>query len=310
MLFEGEKYIDPFTDFGFKKLFGEEPNKDILLDFLNELLKGQRGTITDLTYKKSEHLDDSPDGRKVFFDLFCETGDGDKFIVEMQNIGQQYYKDRVLFYATYPIRDQYGESNMGSKWDYHLKPVYVVSIVNFALDQDEVKTNIPPGLAFRKDVMLLDKATYEIFYDKLTLIFLQMPLFNKTIDELENRFDKWLYVLKNLHRLDRVPEMLKERIFEKFFAIAEIARLTEEERIRYETGLKTTLDLNAVIQSSRVLGQIEGEQIGIQKGRAEGEQIGIQKGKFETAKNLRAMGLNAEDIARATGLSIAEINQF
>ena len=149
-MFDDERYINPFTDFGFKKLFGEEPNKDLLLDFLNELLKGERGTIKDLTYKKSERLDDCPDGRKVFFDLYCVTETGEKFIVEMQNIWQQFYKDRVLYYATYPIRDQHGESGMGADWDYYLKPVYVVSIVNFILDRDETPINTPPGLSFAK----------------------------------------------------------------------------------------------------------------------------------------------------------------
>lgn len=313
MMFDGEKYIDPFTDFGFKKLFGEEPNKDLLLDFLNELLKGQRGTITGLTYKKNERLDDCPDGRKVFFDLHCETENGEKFIVEMQNIGQEYYKDRVLFYATYPIRDQYGESNMGGKWDYYLHPIYVVSIINFMLDPDKTKFDIPPGLAFRQDVMLMNKATYKIFYDKLTLIFLEMPLFNKAIDELENRFDKWLFMLKNMHRLDHVPDKLREKTFEKFFAAAEIARLTREERILYEDGLKNTLDLNNMIRSSRkwgieeghVMGLVEGEKIGIEKGKEEGRI----EGKIETARNLRAMGIKEEYIVKATGLSMEEINK-
>ena len=306
MMFDGEKYINPFTDFGFKKLFGEEPNKDLLLDFLNELLKGKKKKITGLTYKKTERFDDSPDGRKVFFDLFCETEEGEKFIVEMQNIGQEFYKDRVLYYATYPIRDQYGESNMGGEWDYYLHPIYVVSIINFMLDPNKTKTGTPPGLAFRHDVRLMNEVTYEIFYDKLTLIFLEMPLFKKTIDELETRFDKWLYVLKNLHRLDRVPEALREKTFEKFFEIAEIAHLTQAERTQYEDGLKNTLDINNMIRSSRKWGVEEGQVIG----RAEGEKMGMEKGKMETAKNLLAMGMKVEDIARATGLSIEEINRL
>ena len=301
MMFDGGKYINPFTDFGFKKLFGEEPNKDLLLDFLNELLKGKRKKITGLTYKKTERFDDSPDGRKVFFDLFCETEEGEKFIVEMQNIGQEFYKDRVLYYATYPIRDQYGESNMGGEWDYYLHPIYVVSIINFMLDPNKTKTGTPPGLAFRHDVRLMNEVTYEIFYDKLTLIFLEMPLFKKTIDELETRFDKWLYVLKNLHRLDRVPDALREKTFEKFFEIAEIAHLTQAERIQYEDGLKNTLDMNNMIRSSRKWGVEEGQVIG----RVEGEKIG----KIKTAKNLLAMGMKVEDIAHATGLSIDEINR-
>ena len=293
---------NPFTDFGFKKLFGEEPNKDLLLDFLNELLQGERGTIKNLTYKKTERLDRCPADRKVLFDLFCETDTGEKFIVEMQNTWNRFFKDRVLFYATFPIRDQYEESGKGAEWNYHLQPVYVVSVVNFVLDRDQIIGKTPPGLAFRKDVMLMDKVTYEIFYDKLTLIFLQMPLFTKTIDQLENRFDKWLYVLKNLNRLDTVPETLRERIFDKFFTVAEIARLSKEDRIRYEDALKSELDWNSLLSSSNFLGWEKGKI----EGRVEGEQIGIVK----TAKKLRAMGMKSEDIAVATGLSLEEITKL
>ena len=242
MMFDGEKYIDPFTDFGFKKLFGQEPNKDLLLDFLNELLKGQRETITNLSYKKNEHLDDFPGSQKGSIDLYCETEDGNKFAVQIQNNRQEYFKDKALFDATFPIRDQYQyeESDVSGTWDYHHYPIYVVSIINNKLNPNKTDSTPRPSRAFRRDAMFMNKATHEIFDDRLTLIFLEMPLFNKTIDELESRFDKWLYVLKNLHRLDYVPDALRDKTFEKLFAIAEIAHLTKEERFRYEDNLKNT----------------------------------------------------------------------
>jgi predicted transposase/invertase (TIGR01784 family) len=101
-----EKYINPFTYYGFKKLFGEEPNKDLLLDFLNELLKEEQGQITDLTYLKTEHLGDSDIDRKAIFDLYCENEKGEKFIVELQKSKQNFFKDRTVYYSTFPIREQ------------------------------------------------------------------------------------------------------------------------------------------------------------------------------------------------------------
>ena len=92
-----EKYINPFTDYGFKKLFGEEPNKDLLLDFLNQLLKGEQGEIKDLTYLKTEQLGDSDVDRKAIFDLYCENEKGEKFIVELQKSKQNFFKDRTVY---------------------------------------------------------------------------------------------------------------------------------------------------------------------------------------------------------------------
>jgi len=120
-----EKYINPFTDYGFKRLFGEEPNKGLLLDFLNELLKEEQGKITELTYLKSENLGATELHRKAIFDLYCTNERGEKFIVELQKTKQKFFKDRTVYYSTFPIRDQ---AIMGSEWDFELKKVYTIAI--------------------------------------------------------------------------------------------------------------------------------------------------------------------------------------
>jgi len=99
-------YLNPFTDFGFKKLFGEEYNKDLLIDFLNQLLKKEQGRIKTLTYLKNEHLGRSEADRRAVFDLYCENEQGEKFIVEIQKAKQKFFKDRTLFYSTFPIAEQ------------------------------------------------------------------------------------------------------------------------------------------------------------------------------------------------------------
>ena len=215
-----EKYINPFTDYGFKKLFGEEPNKDLLLDFLNELLKEEQGEIVDLTYLKNEHLSTSDIDRKAIFDLYCENKKGEKFIVELQKSKQNFFKDRTVYYSTFPIREQAKRAD----WNYELKAVYTIAILDFVFNEDKNDLN-----KFRYDIKLTDQETHKVFYDKLTFIYLEMPKFNKTVDQLETRFDKWLYVIRNLNRLDKVPEKLKERIFEKLFDTAEIAKFVPEQ---------------------------------------------------------------------------------
>lgn len=185
-----EKYINPFTDFGFKRLFGEEPNKDLLIDFLNEILKEQQGKIVDLTYLKTEQLGKTEIDRKVIFDLYCENEKGEKFIVEMQKSKQNFFKDRSLYYSTFPIQEQAKKSD----WNYELKALYTIGILDFVFEEGIKQTN-----KFRYDVKLTDVETNKVFYNKLTFIYFEMPKFNKTIDELETRFEKWLFVLKNLN---------------------------------------------------------------------------------------------------------------
>ncbi|MDX5443791.1 MAG: Rpn family recombination-promoting nuclease/putative transposase, partial [Hymenobacteraceae bacterium] len=153
-----EKYINPFTDYGFKKLFGEEPNKDLLLDFLNVLLEEEQGKILDLTYLKNENLGVGELDRKAIFDLYCENERGEKFIVELQKTKQNFFKDRTVYYSTFPIREQAKRAD----WNYELKAVYTIAILDFVFDEDKNQPN-----KFRYDVKLTDTETNEIFYNKL-----------------------------------------------------------------------------------------------------------------------------------------------
>ena len=285
-----EKYINPFTDFGFKRLFGEEVNKDLLLNFLNELLKEEQGQIVDLTYLKSEHLGVTELNRRAIFDLYCTNEHGEKFIVELQKTKQKFFKDRTLYYSTFPIQEQ---AVRGSDWDFELKKVYTIAILDFVFDEDK---NEPEK--FRYDVKLSDIQNGKIFYDKLTFIYLEMPKFNKNINELENRFDKWMFVLKNLNKLDRIPDGLRETIFEKVFKAAEIAKFSKSEHERYEDSLKYYRDLKNSLDTAKEEGREEG--------RAEGEQIGMQK----VALNAKKKGMAIKDISELTGLSEAEISKL
>ena len=217
-----DRYINPYTDFGFKILFGTEMNKELLISFVNSLFKGKE-VITDLTYLNTEHLGTSEYDRRAVFDVYCENEKGEKILIEMQRGEQQFFKDRSLYYATFPIREQ-GEKG---EWNYRLKAVYVIGILNFTFDhQDE-------GY-FHHEVQLMDTQTKTVFYDKLTFIYLEMPKFNKTENELDGMFEKWLFVLRNLSRLMERPLALQDRIFNKLFETAEISKFTKEQYDAYE----------------------------------------------------------------------------
>jgi len=277
-----EKYINPFTDYGFKRLFGEEPNKDLLLDFLNELLKAEQGQITELTYLKNENLSTTELNRKAIFDLYCTNERGEKFIVELQKTKQKFFKDRTVYYSTFPIRDQ---AIIGSEWNFELKKVYTIAILDFVFDEDE---NQPEKL--RYDVKLTDIQTKKIFYDKLTFIYLEMPKFNKLAEELETKFDKWLFILKNLHKLERIPEKIKENIFLKLFETAEIAKFNQQEYQEYEDSLKYYRDIKNSLDTAKEEGKIEG--------------------KIEVAKNLIKSGVSIDIIIKTTGLTEKEIKDL
>jgi predicted transposase/invertase (TIGR01784 family) len=274
------RYLNPYTDFGFKKLFGEEANKDLLTDFLNQLLPDKH-QIADLQFKNPENLPDSPLERKAIFDIYCKSVTGEDFIVEMQKAKLNFLKDRALFYSTFPIRDQ---SKKG-EWDFKLNAIYYVAILDFIYDENKEKQKM-----FR-DVALKDQDG-DLFYDKLHLKFLQMPLFNKQEHELKNHFDKWLYFLKNLDSFDHIPAILKEPIFEKAFNTLEEANLTREQLEQYQKSLLTYWELKGVVDTA------------YDDGKADGKL----EEKLEIARNLKQEGFPIEMIEKVTGLSVEEIN--
>ena len=287
-----DRYVNPYTDFGFKKLFGTEINKDLLISFINSLLHG-REVVKDLTYLNTEHLGTSEADRRAVFDVYCENEKGEKILVEMQRGIQQYFKDRSLYYATFPIREQ----GQKGEWDYRLKSVYIIGILNFTFDKDNDDY-------YHHEVQLLDNQTKEVFYDKLTFIYLEMPKFNKTEDELNGMFEKWLFVLRNLSRLMERPKALQERVFTKLFEAAEIAKFTKTEYDNYEESLKVYRDWKNMIVTEKKISWEEGHEVGKEEGREEGKK----QNAIEMAKILKEEGVAINIIVKSSGLTEKEIN--
>lgn len=276
-----ERYISLLTDFGFKRIFGTKPNKDLLIDFLNSLFNGEQ-VVKDVTFLNSEHVGDVHTDRKAIFDVYCENEKGEKFIVEMQNAYQTYFKDRSLYYATFPIREQ---AQKGEGWNYKLKHVYVVALLNYDMSDPAFSDD-----TINHDIGLLDKQTHRVFNDKLTFKYVEISKFNKRIEELKTNYDKWLFILKNLSRLDRQPEYLQTAVFNRLFAEAEIAKFTRAELREYEDSLKAYRDIKNSLDSA--------------------EEKGERKKAIEIAKNLFEMGMPIDNIMKATGLSQKEIDML
>jgi predicted transposase/invertase (TIGR01784 family) len=280
------KYLNPYTDFGFKKLFGEEASKDLLIDFLNQLLPPQH-QIVELSFKNTENMSDTVKERKAIFDVYCQSKTGERFIVEMQKAKMNFFKDRSLFYSTFPIREQ-GQKGL---WDFQLLPVYFIAILDFKYDEKEDERK------FRRDVCLKDQDG-DVFYDKLHFKFLQMPLFNKQEHELETRFDKWIYFLKHLEDFDHIPTILNESVFKKGFDIAEISHLSSDQ---YDDYLKSILEYN---EAKAVL------DTAFDDGKLEGKIEGKIEEKLETAKKMLAKGFDISTVAEITGLAPEEIESL
>ena len=172
------KFINPFTDVGFKRIFGQEVSKDLLIDFLNDLLVDERH-IKDIRFLDKELLPEFEGDRGVIYDIYCTDENGDHFIVEMQNKQQINFKERTLFYLSHAITRQ-GER--GAEWMFDLKAVYGVFFMNFALKDAPRK--------LRTDIVLADRETHETFSDKLRFIFIELPSFKKTEEECENDFEQ------------------------------------------------------------------------------------------------------------------------
>ncbi len=272
------RYINPYTDFGFKKLFGEEANKDLLIDFLNQLLPPHH-QIADLFFKNVEQLPDLPTERKAIFDIHCKAFSGEHFVVEMQKAKINFFKDRSLFYLTFPIREQ---AKRG-EWDFRLTPFYMIAVLDFEYDEEEERRK------FLRHVQLKDQDC-DVFYDKLHFKFIQMPMFTKEEHELETHFDKWIYSLKKLETFDDIPEILNEPIFEKAFKTAEVANMSPEQRDEYEQSRMSYLEVKEVANTA--------------------EMDGRKRREHEIAKEMKAEGEPNEKIKKYTGLTNDEIDKI
>jgi predicted transposase/invertase (TIGR01784 family) len=303
------KYVNPFTDFGFKKIFGEEASKPLLIDFLNALLPSSN-QIKDLSFKNNEQLGLKEPDRKAIYDIYCENEMGEKFIVELQKSKQNYFINKPNFYDTFPILE-YAE-----KIELHnnLKAVYCVGILDFTFDDYETE----PEKSEVVHTIKLKNNYGKTFYDKLTFIYLEMPNFKRGEQQLETRLDKWLYFIKHLEDFQSIPSIIADDVFKQAFEKAELAKFGSAEMASYEYSLKVFRDNKAVFdyametaaEEAKLEGKMEGKIEGKIEGKMEGKMEGRFEAKLETAKLAKQMNLNLEDIIKLSGLSKEEIEDL
>ncbi len=308
-----EKYINPFTDFGFKKIFGDREDTSLLKSLINDIL-GLEGEdkIKKITFKNGELLPDSPTDRKAIFDLYCEDEKGSSFIVELQKIYQKHFQSRALYYTSFPIQEQ----AIRGSWDFSLTPIYFIGLLNFEVHK------FRDSQAYLHHGKITDIKTKEIMYDKLNMIYVEIPKLKKAKEELNSHLEWWLYVFQNLNRLQEIPQALKGDVIEKAFEKAEFIKLPKVEQDKYHKNLKVYRDLVNSFATADKEGHKRGVKEGMEKGIKQGIKKGLKKGikqgiekgihkeKLEIAKNLLLSNMDIAFIVEVTGLSLKEIEQL
>jgi len=288
-------FIDPSTDWGFKKIFGDE---ELLISFLNSLLEGEH-VITSLEYMNNERIPKQKDERKVIYDLYCETDTGKHIIVEMQKRRQEHFKDRALYYSACSIAEQ-GERG---EWDYELTPVYGVFFLDFKMDNDISDY-------YCKDVSLVEKYTGKVFSNKLRHIYIELPRFLKSESECDSFFECWIYNLANMKQMKEISFKDRDAIFGRLETLASKANMSKDERAQYRHEWKIYNDYFNSVDTAKKEGRAEGLKEGHEKGIAEGIAEGEQRKNLENARNFKALGVSVDIIMKATGLTIEEIEKL
>ena len=213
----------------------------------------------------------------------------------MQKAKHDYFKDRSVYYATFPIQEQAKKG----EWNYKLKAVYTIGILDFIFrdHQDD------PTLLH---IVELKDQECRVFYDKLKFIYIELPKFTKTIDELQNHFEQWLFVLKHLPDLEYQPSSLQDNVFKQLFDTAQITNLSPEDRQAYENSLKYYRDMVGVVETARR----EGIQKGVQEGIEQGIEQGRRSERLTIAQAMKAAGNSDELIVQITGLSLEDLEGF
>lgn len=289
------KFLNPFSDYGFKAIFGSEVSKDLIISFLNGVLHNE--VIINITFRNVEMLGMKHDQRRAVFDIFCENEKGEFFIVEMQKARQKYFSDRILYYASFAIQQQttiarerlehLSEAERKRNWDYNINKVYIVCILNYVMEP-----NYPEK--YRWDVVRMDRDLKIPFSETLNEVYLEMPKFVLPLSECNTIYLKWLYVLNNIEIMERLPEELNNQLFQKLKSIVEIERMSANERLEYELSLAVERDMLSALDASF----------------EDGEAKGIAEGKTEAAQKMKSLGFSISDIVKVTGLSPEEIEKL
>ena len=289
------KYADLLDDDVFKMVFGRESTKDVMIEFLNQVIPDRK--ITDLEFIDKEMHPVERDLKGTVYDMFCKTDDGSRIIVEVQRRKQPFYPERSLYYSTFQIQRQV---EAGAE-EYDFLPVYVVNILDFKMnrhsDSQKVKT------VYR----LYEEESHSLLTDRVTFIFIELPKFSKTIEELDGNILEGMYFcFKNMSVLESRPDVLGHNVFSKIFEVTELYNMDKSLRDKVLDKMTTERDLRNQMAWAKKEAMEEGHAEGLAAGLAEGRA----EGRAEVIVKMLSAGIPASTIANALGISVEECESY
>ena len=278
---QGEfKYADLLDDDVFKLVFGRESSKDVMIEFLNQVIPDRMIDDLEFVDKEMHHLDRSR--KDSVYDMFCKTDDGSRIVVEVQRRKQANFAERAIYYSTFSIANQVSAG--AGCYDFY--PVYVISILNFGFK--------PGGSKVKSEFRLYETDTRELLTDRVTFIFLDLSKFKKTAEELSGDILEGMYFcFKNIVSLTERPEILEHDVFRKIFEVSELINMDEVTRSKVIEKMTTERDLRNQMEYARQEAIAKGHA----EGHAEGHAKGLAEGLAEAARKMVASGMTYEVVA-------------
>ncbi len=296
-------------DKGFKIVFGTEGKSErILKSLLNRLLNLK---IVELSFSPTEKQGLTEEDAESRFDVYCKDRYGRRFLVEMQMKNQPHFNKRAVYYSSFAVQDQARDArnqqkDEGDKWDYDFDPVYVISFINSKnnMSEDPGDEAVNPYISH---YVYRSKATGKALEDDTNLIFIDLHRFRKSFDECESDFDKWMFSIKNMHKLKDFPVGIDGTDLEELYDEAKLAAWKPELRTKYEILMGNQHDWEVSTQYELKLAKAAAREEGLAEGRAEGRAEGEVNKAIQIAGNMKSDGMDVRRIACLTGLSVEEV---
>ena len=303
-------FVNLRSDVGFKAVFADRNNKDILIGVLNQILPPEARIEDIKEYSDREQRRDVPYGKKTVLDLVCVDRDDRTFVVEMQASEEDFFFERCVYYASglYHLELSDGVRYKG------LRPVYVVSFLNYRLRHDD--ESLWDTDHFISHWRFTEKRTGMVADQTISVIFVEMTLFTKTLEECVTEFDRLFYIFRNSGGFQRIPEWIEEAggISRRLAEACEVAAFDKEKKLKYEIDKMNEWDIQAQKEYAVRKGLEEGLQKGLQKGLREGREEGLEQGREETrlsiARKLFEAGTPVDVIVNCTGVDDGTIASF
>ena len=299
-------FVNLRSDVGFKAVFADRNNKDILIGVLNQILPPEARIEDIKEYSDREQRRDVPYGKKTVLDLVCVDRDDRTFVVEMQASEEDFFFERCVYYASglYHLELSDGVRYKG------LRPVYVVSFLNYRLRHDD--ESLWDTDHFISHWRFTEKRTGMVADQTISVIFVEMTLFTKTLEECVTEFDRLFYIFRNSEGFQRVPEWIEEvgGISRRLAEACEIAAFDKEKKLKYEIDKMNEWDIQAQKEYAVRKGLEEGLQKGLREGREEGLEQGREETRLSIARKLFEAGTPVDVIVNCTGVDDGTIASF